>query len=569
MKFIAAILVMNNNKKYAYAMLLMALVYLLYYSITPPVWNYYGGAIATIITGAATKGEFTDTYIYGFYRFNLLFVHLHNWIPSLPWVGIVFQAITFFCYTILLKIISDKHHTEGGAKFLLLGKVLLFCMLIFPGVVRVGASANAFLLATVALLLSYFFFQSSYSNLKKAILYLLCMLLYAFAFINLLEPAMAASAMVLGYIYLFTKDKVKTFLLLAPLLVIGIFTATLIMSSMNEVPFLKKTEQALFYVGDGSATRHIPNQELSEKDKMKLQALETFFLSDEDELTEEFIFSMESLKLKSEKGLGYDVRKRLNQTYENIKAPALLNLIQLIAIGVYLIFLLLYIRQHKIKVIVFSLGFFIMVFILAYGLKLEDRHLIYLIQIFGICLLLIPIENQSSSSALKSLVFISLLLFIVLLVDAHIKSYKVQEKLKAQKIAVREFLQVTDGKIVVLDSQSISIYWGSVFHVIDLSKIEKMIYYDFGQLPILPKYKAFLDRTCNCNSRNPVLFYNWLKTNHKDIVFVSTKDRTSFLSKYMNTVHSYNLKFIEWPANYKITEIQGEGNNLYYFSVKN
>lgn len=544
------------------------LLYPFYNLLSPQVWNYYGGTLAHFLPGIATLGEFTETYIYGAYKFNLLFVWLHKIMPLIPWVAIIFQLISLACYTATLwMIISPDKLFSKDSKNIGYIKMVAFFILLYPSISRVGITANSFLLATTSLLLCNCLIQNKQFNLKWLLKYIGCMAIYVFAFINVIEPAIAATLIVLGYLFLYTKQHAKTFLLLIPLMLVGTLTSYVIISSLDSIPLLKHTEKAMYFIGDGALNNSTYNKGLSEKEQIKLQALQTFFLSDEEELNEKFIFNMYALKLENETQLKVNVLNKIENTFQVLSEPIRLNSIQLITLAVWLIFLFIYQKKYRLKILVFTLGFLFMVLALAYGLKLDDRHLIYLIQVFGICALLHSITQQTPIKTFPILVAIVAFLFTAQIVIAAINGVEVRKKIHLQSLAVKEFLAMTKDKIVVMDSYSIAIYWGSVYHIVDLREIDKIVYYDFGQMPIIPEYKEILDKACHCNSRNPVAFYGWLQKNSKNVLIVSTDQRTAFIEKYMQVIKSYKIKFLKNDGNFTINKIKGEGQNLNYYTI--
>ncbi len=533
------------------------------------MWDYYSGTMAHFLSGIATRSEITKTYIYGFFKINTIFLWLHNQYPLLPAAGIIFNTIYISCYTILVNYIL-KHYKKNNSNKIPYLILLISYLLMQPSITQPSISGNVFLLATIVYIYAYET-QSIYTFWQKLSLYTLLLSIYIFAFLVHVEPVIAASAITIGYLLLFHTLRLRQTAVLIPFIIVGIICVTIVTKSLQEVPFLYKMEQKLFYVGDGYNDGGL-TQHLSQKDSIKYEALHTFFLSDEAELNEDFINKIYLLKKTIQFHQLINVREATKQAWQVAEETILDNWQYLFLFAILLCACFYKEKKYTKQLLFYSTCFFAVLFFLAYSIKLENRHYVLLSQVFIFSLLIFLVRNKTSTLLPKWAKYPAYLLLTTLLL-IKILELNIQRKATLQTLqnihqAVKETNSIAENKLLILDSYSISLFHGTPYTVRQLDKPKSILYYDFGQMVLLPEYRNYLNKTCKCNALNPIEFYNWLQSQYSNVIFVSCADRVQFLKAYMKIVHQKNINFKKVAGSKSIYKLIGEGQNLAYFQIE-
>lgn len=551
-----------------FSFLFVLVCYGITYLLCPPMWDYYGGAVAHMINGSATYGELTDTYIYGFFHINKLFVWLHHKYPRIPSAGIAFNLIYIGCYVAIIRYFLwhyRQHYTDSIPCWLL----LLFYLLMQPIISQPTITGHAFMLATTALLYAYHFINQPQflPNIGK---YLILLILYILAFIVLLEPAVAGSAIILGYLLLFHNPRTKHAVIFLPFIIAGVCVVIVVTSSLREVPFLYHMEQKLFYVGDGVNDFGII-QQLTPSDAVKYEALHSFFLSDEGELNEIFIDKIYKLKKALQAKQSTDLSLAVQQAWQVSKRTILSHWHYLFLLSGLLFSCFYKEKRYVLSLFFYSACFFAVLFFLAYSLKLEARHYVLLCQVFIVTLIIYLVTYKLKTPTPK---WLRQLAFWWLIGMCICRFYELNEKRTPTLITLQniskteqEINVISKDKKLVLDSYSIALFHGTPYTVRQINKPKSIIYYDFGQMVILPQYNRFLDKSCSCNALNPVAFYNWLQSESANTIFVSSASRLQFIEKYMRIVHHKEIKFKKIEGYHAISKVTGEGQQLAYFKI--
>jgi hypothetical protein len=70
----------------------------------------------------------------------------------------------------------------------------------------------------------------------------------------------------------------------------------------------------------------------------------------------------------------------------------------------------------------------------------------------------------------------------------------------------------------------------------------KYILFDVFTYSLTPNYLNYLSRQCNCDSSDPVAFFQWLA--NQKALYISKPKRFDLTEQYMRLIHHQNLKFV-------------------------
>ncbi|MES2622247.1 MAG: hypothetical protein V4615_15460, partial [Bacteroidota bacterium] len=345
------------------------------------------------------------------------------------------------------------------------------------------------------------------------------------------------------------------------------------------VPFLQRTEAAMFYVADGVNDPDFYSGK-SPKDSIKIYALKGFFMNDEAELTEDFINNLFKEKIKSLGTAPIPFTQRITTAW-HITRPCVEANLTGCGLNVLLILLVLFLyfkNRNGLYVyasfIFFQLFFWFTIFAVAYLIKMEYRHFDPMLQLYSLCNILFlanytsvyPKFSSSFAFHVSALIVFILLSFKVL----HVfhKAHETKLTLINQNRAIKEVNEMAAGKILMLDVNSRQLIHGNVFTVVKFPKVQKILLYDLGEFPLIPSYKMILDNFCHCNSSRVNEFYRYLKEQKENVLFVSTDSRIQMISGYLQLVHGINYHFTKLPGNFKASKIFCNGEYLNYYIIE-
>jgi len=554
-----------------YGLAISAFCFILTCIITPLEWDFYDGFLSHLINGIATRGVLSKFYIYGFFQIPKLYLYLQHIAGDVPWIGIItlfflVTANTLFVSCVLFHI-KNRHPSLTFMRVFLFS-VPLFFIIQFPVISRPSHTGLSFLLCGSALL----FITTcgdGITGFRKVIMYVVLALIYFWGICIRLESGIGASIIVILFIVLISKQRILSLLKISPLLLVGLLTGIAIVSTLDSIPFLKKTEASLFYVSDGVNQGNIFDG-LSVRDSVKVQAVKRFFINDEKEITESFINDIARRKAAQEIAHPIEITQRLRKAWE-IGHVAITAQYLVILINLLLLILIFLTDGRKISILLFQIGFWAITFGLAYSVKLEERHFLYMLEIYTYCNIALLAYNFSilyeRPLLLKLFYSIVVLIFLNVIYIGHERSAIVSEKLHRYDMAEKEVNLMAKDKILLLDGDSKFIFHGGPFTVRHFPAPKEIVFYDMGELPILTQYNAYLDKLCSCNSRQVPVFYDYLLKNKGDVLIISTDSRNRFIQSYMKVIYNRDIRFNILNGKYEINAISPSDEHLNYYTI--
>jgi hypothetical protein len=279
---------------------------------------------------------------------------------------------------------------------------------------------------------------------------------------------------------------------------------------------------------------------LTPPDSLKSIAVNRYFIADTYSINTAFIDTLVQLKLAQEKNIGYSFTKRLSTAWQ-IASPAILKNAQYLMLCALMVIFALFSKATRTRVLIFFAAYWLFIFIIAYVVKMEDRHYIYLSQVALYCALLMLLPAIPQLAKLPAALGLSALLgmAIFLMVNNHNRRARILANHALFNQFEADINQLAQGKILLLDGTSKDIFTSSPFHTRLFPLVKKIYFYDMGHLPLLPDYNNYLNAQCRCNALNAKEFYTAMAQKGNDILIISTAQRQQFISQYMDVVYGY------------------------------
>lgn len=527
-------------------------------------WDFYDGFVAHLASGIATRYALSQFYIYGFWKLGEFFRYVQPAFSAINTVGLTVNILLgllggFFTLTLW------KSMKQYDVYYYFLS-LLIVLLILLPTLFTPSLTGLSFLLCGAGLLAirAHTFERENY------ILWGSTLVLYYMGMCIRQEGGIGASLIVGGYLMLNISDLKKRLLVIIPFAIICFFISYQAFHSLDKIPFLRQTEKALYYVSDGYQNSNYYTG-LSTKDSMKAKAVEHFYINDESELTPDFINQLYQKKKATQRPL--ELTANIIIAWQ-IASKTILKNIQYLFLNGILLLLLLYARKLGRTILLFQLFFWVVVFSLAFTVKLEDRHYIYMAQLYSFCnLLFIICVNSSLDLAFRKIMYRNLAFAIgMLLLFSLCKEAKA---VPSARQTVHQLDQVESeinilarDKILLLDVDSKDIFHGAPLTLHKFNTASAIVYYDMAEMPILPEYNSYLNNFCGCNSRDTEQFYDKLEERKDQLLMVSTDYRITFMHSYMLIVHHKNIHFEKVAGRFAVQDIRTTSGYLHYYVIK-
>jgi hypothetical protein len=126
---------------------------------------------------------------------------------------------------------------------------------------------------------------------------------------------------------------------------------------------------------------------------------------------------------------------------------------------------------------------------------------------------------------------------------------------------------LADGKYLVLDNRSVDIITSTVAFSPRLNLPAKAIMlYDFGPLWLLPHYRQYLQDIAQRPAEWGAM-YDFLFENRDAMVYVTSPERATFMSRYLQVVHHKAYRFEPLEGTYALHQWHQYGQPLQYYSL--
>jgi hypothetical protein len=527
----------------------------------PRQWDFYDGFQAHLVGGIATRYQLTNFYMFTCYAIAPAFQWAQKNMPHVLVIGWVTNFLYAICYgtigVMLWNLIANK-----TLKNLSLILSIIF-IIIMPTLFTPSFTGNSFILCGASLLGAYLLFNKKSLSIISILLFVLAIAGYLLSYFWRQDSAMGASLIIGIFILIDAKQKIKSFFFLVPFAIAGSAIVYFAYTSLDDIPFLQQIEGAMFYVADGGMDEDLLHG-VSEKDSMKIKAVERFFINDENEINTALVYTMLQMKINNESTKS--LLKKILHAWQVGEKTIIKNLFYVLLNLLFVVLAILSGYRNKLHLVLFQLLFCTTVFLVAYTVKLEDRHYIYMAQLYSFCNLffLLPVYNGKFKKI--SLAIVALIAAFTLRNELIGASSYYQEARNLQ-ITETEVNAVAHNKILLLDGESKSIFYGSPLQIHRFDSVKTIAYYDMGEMALIPQYTSFLNKLCNCNSRSVVDFYAAIGKMGDSVIVIAPDERMEFIQSYLKIVHNKTIIYRKIEGNFFLHNISSDKLPLYYFRI--
>lgn len=512
-----------------------------------PVWGFYEGFIAYLISGNINNYPITRVYIYGAEPLAFVVSQLHAVVRPFPWAGLSIFLNIVVSVSLISRLVDRL--TAGSAAFSRLPRWWVF-VAASPAFLFVlkeySFSSVGFLSASTALLTLW---QLACSRDGRPFPWgrvLLLSLFFLNAFAYRIDSAMGATYLVLWFIVL-TGGLLRTF---RYLIIPGILSLTmvgLIYHSWTELGFLSKIEPYVYYVTDA---RYQPTVEMADEvDSIMVFTARQSFVNDTAKLNESFFEGLALRKTSHINNFNEPLLMTLRVAVGIILPTLLSNLELTLTYALSLLMIIVALSpataSRLLPMLLYNAALWITIFGLAFSLKMEKWHYLPMIQVsILINLVLLLINVRKTDRIVHPRVQVSLLATGILLSFLSIAADSIANRATAKErhqTLSRVLDHVGPERYLYIDCNSREMLNGHVFR--PYLPLSRVLLYDQGQLAMKPEGRDMLDGLCNCNSADFNAFMRFLMARGQDIVILSSDVRTGMLSDYARIVHGLNIQF--------------------------
>lgn len=545
---------------------------ILYFSacfFLPRHWDHNDGFMAHATVGIATRDTITHTYIYGMFGISDLLRWLQQKMPDIAVYGWTVIFLYWIGYGVAFVMLYQRIKDPKGKQLCFF--TILFFAIITPSLFKPNSLTGlSIILCGATLPLLYALIKNIGFQFKTIALLLVPLCIYLIGFLCRQETALAASIIVGVFIVINTSQKLKAIIIIFLLLLPGLAITHLSFNSLDDSPFLKQTEGALYYVADGGLNECMLDS-ASPKDSMKMDAVSNFFINDEEEITVDFIQSMAKKKISCEGT--FKISERIERIWSASGRTITQHPQYIFFNFLFLIFVLTHFDSKRKEYIFFQVCFWSMIFAVAYTITMEDRHYIHLSQIYTFCNLSFIFRETRNTFNCRNR---STLLYMVALGGVVLFSFLTEyryaadfrQNSKNMELVETEINQIANNKILLLDKNSKAIFFGAPTQLHKFDSVGTIAYFNMAEMPLFPQYGEFLNNLCNCNSRKVVDFYQAISKMGDKVIIVSADNEMEFLQSYLKIVHNKNLYYDKTPGDFYINKVDYDKGPLYYYTIK-
>jgi hypothetical protein len=534
------------------------------------IWGIYYSEFSDRFFTAYVDGSFSGGiakpifYNYGFYTaLSHLMAVGYNMLPQLNWYGVFGETFMLFATTGFLWIAYAYWHTIAHMRIIAAGLILLLLPFWSYHIVMYRTTELAFLacgIGILGLVVSYLpIVMQRIPKLLQVRVFFTVLLLLA-VFIRL-EPTLMCTAIFLPYgLWVARQGKARVGLFKVSLVVLPVFAGAYMLYLGATGPAERMFRDTRVYthtLWDFGQDENL-FQLTTAADSIKLEAAQTYFISDEQALSPEFYESIGVLPLEKSLGslgeyfVGFNLRvaKAINVWHDlALKQP-----IFFIAYTLALFFALVLLgfnHQNKklLLILAMQLWFWAILFGVTVFMKMELRVMAPLLTLGLVSLTLFPILllPEGWMGRRFNMPFM-LLSGMCLLVPAVLKTQELQQSAANYQLGKENMLAFKvelkqpqfEGRILVFHSFAFQLLYADLFDNNEFAREENFLAIDNGEMYMYPQFKQAM--TAYCGGYGVADIANYLVAHKEQVVFVSDGARMDLMERYIETVYAIPFK---------------------------
>lgn len=535
------------------------------------VWGMYYSEFSDRFFTAYVDGSFSGGitkpifYNYGFYTaLSHLMAFGYHALPQFNWYGIfgagfMLMATTGFgwiCYSYLLAFY--KH------RWLVIGGILLLLPFWCYHIVMYRTTELAFLacgIGILGLVVSYLPTVSEHVvQLKRARVFFTVMLLFA-VFIRL-EPTLMCTAIFLPYgLWVAGNRTARVGLFKISLVVLPVFSGAYLLYLGATGPAEKIFRDTRVYThtlwdfGQDESLFHLSTA----ADSVKLEAAQSFFISDEAELSPEFYNSIGVIPLEKSLGsfedyfVGFDLRiaKALDVWHHLLIEQTTF----FVAYGLALVFVILLLAANRLGkglalLLLMQLWFWAILIGVTVFMKMELRVMAPLITLGLITLTLFPVLLLRPDWQDRKANAILLGLFgLIFLWPTYLKTQELRESAANYHIGCQNMQAFKaelkqprfEKSIMVFHSFAWQMLYADLLDNNEFAHNTNFLAIDNGEMYMYPQFKKAMEKCCGGYGVGQLAQY--LVGHKSQVVFVSDEARMDLMKRYIETVYGIPFSY--------------------------
>jgi hypothetical protein len=550
------------TKSFVSAMLLHILCY--------GVWGIYYSEFSDRFFTTYVDGSFSGGiakpifYNYGFYTaLSHLMAVGYNMLPQLNWYGVFSETFMLFATTGFLWIAYAYWHAIAHMRMIAVGLILLLLPFWSYHIVMYRTTELAFLacgIGILGLVVSYLpiVMQRIPKILQVRVFFTIQLILAVFI---RLEPTLMCTAIFLPYgLWVARQGQARMGLFKVSLVVLPVFAGAYMLylgATGPEEKMFRDTRVYTHTLWDFGQDEHL-FQLKTAVDSIKLEAAQTFFISDEQALSPEFYESIGVLPLEKSLGslgdyfVGFNLRvaKAINVWHGLALKQPLFFMAYTLALFFALVLLGLNHQNKKLLLILaMQLWFWAILFGVTVFMKMELRVMAPLLTLGLVSLTLFPIllmpEGWMGRRFNRSFMLLS---GMCLLVPAVLKTQELRQSATNYQLGKENMLAFKaelkqpqfEGRIMVFHSFAFQLLYADLFDSNEFAREENFLAIDNGEMYMYPQFKQAM--TAYCGGYGVADIANYLVAHKEQVVFVSDSARMDLMERYIETVYAIPFK---------------------------
>jgi len=477
-----------------------------------------------------------DVHFQGFIGIREVYKLLYYLFPTLNWHFIAnmiysFSALYFLLGAIRLVLTVSK--TSLGVIFIV---QLFFAIAFIENISFISHTRVSLIFCGVALV------NLAFKPILENKDYLFNMILFGFGLLLRPESSMGTLLLVSAGFMIYKFDLKKYFLRFSgPIGALIIFLTIFTIDLYNTTIYSRKIEPEIEY--SIMAERILPLSEmLTARDSAKRDAAFMGMWFDMKEMSPEYLRSIiiPGIDLSAK-----NIQKALKHlipffAYYSFYLVTVFGFI-LISLGL-LSNKLLFFTRH---VLLFAFTFVLLYTLDHNGLLLDNRHFLSLVLIALLihCYYFFDsLVHAPKNKIVQRLFTVCLLVSLVYTFYTYKQENELAENsLHDMEKTMKGFEEKYTGKIVAITIDNRFLF--DQHFSLDNRIYTKNTYimFDWFTFHLTPRYMDYLNHLCNCDSENPVAFFDWLSKNKA--LYLSSPYRYDLTKRYMKAVHNYELNF--------------------------
>ncbi|MCF8256462.1 MAG: hypothetical protein K9J06_02855 [Flavobacteriales bacterium] len=543
------------------------IVLLLLTLLTDPVWGFYEGFAAILISGTITNGPLTEFYFYGAEPLGKLLAPLHGLLPMWPWMGVAFWLSLLVSLAVTGHVLDGVLQGRPEHRNIPPWAIPLLMLPAYGFVITELSGSSVSFLTTASAMLGIWHLTAKQEGPIPWGKVCLLSVFYITGYFSRIDSALGGTFIALLFIGIVApRPLLPRF---KALLLPGTMSAMFLLTIAYEyarLPFLSQIEPYIFYVTDSRFQPPVDSQ--NAVDSVKVEAIKYSFFNDTSQLN---LALFERLVDQKSEAIAFagGTSARFIPVALSIIGPSFATNQVLTWVFVLIMVLALWLSFREagkaglLRVLMFNVLLMLTIMVLAYFLKMEKWHYVPMLQT-GILFNLVTMVFFGAGRfvaqnrvAVGVMALVSTIVVVSMVFDAAALGREA-----ASRAAVLERVQGHRGeRTLYLDANAREILNGHVFRM--YRPMGRVLLYDQGQLSMIPQYRERLDSICGCRSAMFTEFMDYMGREGKGIMILSSDGRTDLLSRYASTVHGMDIRFIP-EADFESFEASGQRIRAYF-----